>query len=190
MAKALIIVDMQNDFCEGGALAVPGGRDLARRIAACLKDKSFNDYDHLIFTQDWHIDPGDHWSETPDFNKSWPIHCAAETFGAELHSTMESALYSIPHVRTFKGQYLDSYSGFEGKDALDRTLADVLNSQNVGEVDIIGIATDHCVKETALDAKREGFVTNVLADYIKGVSVDESRKLLTNGFREAGITVK
>lgn len=186
--KALIIVDVQNDFVTG-SLATDPEETTVLRMSDYVAARG-SEYDLVVTTQDWHIDPGDHWSETPDFNKSWPIHCAAETFGAELHSTMESALYTIPHVRTFKGQYLDSYSGFEGKDALDRTLADVLNSQNVGEVDIIGIATDHCVKETALDAKREGFVTNVLADYIKGVSVDESRKLLTNGFREAGITVK
>lgn len=162
MAKALIIVDMQNDFCEGGALAVPGGRDLARRIAACLKDKSFNDYDHLIFTQDWHIDPGDHFSDNPDYKTTWPEHCVANTPGAAICEELEEA--SLGWWRITKGMYDAGYSGFS-----NNKLREIIETIGIEEVDVCGIAREYCVKQTAQDALYLGCKTRILHALCVGV---------------------
>ncbi|WP_432053125.1 isochorismatase family protein [Streptomyces xiamenensis] len=170
MHRALIVVDVQNDFCEGGALPVAGGADVAAAITDLIGD-STPGYRHVVATRDHHIDPGDHFSDTPDFRDSWPRHCVAGTEGIGFHPNFAPAVASGAIDACFdKGAYEAAYSGFEGADADGNTLADWLRAHQVTEVDVVGIATDHCVKATALDAVRAGFRTHVLLDLTAGVS--------------------
>ncbi|MGB2921904.1 MAG: isochorismatase family protein [Mycobacterium sp.] len=163
--KALIIVDVQKDFCEGGSLAVSGGGAVARGINDLLTGNP--GYDHVVATQDFHIDPGDHFSETPDFVSSWPRHCVVGTPGVEFHPDLDLS----PVEAVFrKGRYSAAYSGFEGADDDNTALADWLRRRDVDAVDVTGIATDHCVKATAADAVAAGFTTRVLLDLTAGVS--------------------
>lgn len=177
MARALIVVDVQNDFCEGGALGVTGGHAVARDVAAHIADGG---YDLVVTTQDWHVDPGTHWSQTPDFRDSWPVHCEAGTDGAELHPEIATALAAtsarVAGVR--KGAYEAAYSGFEGTDDAGRTLAEVLAADGVNEVDVVGIATDHCVRATAIDAQAAGLATSVLVGLTAGVDPERTRVAL------------
>jgi nicotinamidase/pyrazinamidase len=178
--RALVIVDVQNDFCEGGSLAVAGGTSVARAITALLD--SGHGYDRVVATKDFHVDPGDHFSEHPDYVSSWPRHCVARTPGAELHPELDNA--SIEAV-FFKGAYAAAYSGFEGS-ADGVRLADWLRSRGVDEVDVVGIATDYCVRATALDAVEAGFATRVLVDLTAGVS-DESTAEALAEMRSRGV---
>ncbi len=168
--RALIIVDVQNDFCEGGSLAVRGGADVARRISEHVNAR-VADYDHVVATADWHIDPGEHFSTTPDYVDSWPVHCVADSDGADFHPNLVGALDNIEAVFR-KGEHAAAYSGFEGRSADDEHVALVtwLTQHDVSRVDVVGIATDHCVRATALDARREGFETTVLLDLTAGVA--------------------
>ena len=169
--RALIIVDVQNDFCEGGSLAVAGGAAVARAISARLAGA--HGYDHVVATKDFHIDPGDHFSETPDFVDSWPRHCVAQTAGAQFHPDLDtSAVEAVFH----KGEYAAAYSGFEGADGTATSLGDWLRDRAVDEVDVVGIATDYCVKATAADAVRSGFSTRVLLDLTAGVAPSSTRE--------------
>lgn len=183
--RALIIVDVQNDFCEGGSLAVAGGAAVAQRVNDLLAGQ--NGYDHVIATKDHHVDPGDHFSESPDFMDSWPPHCVAGTPGAEFHPVLNTApIEAVFH----KGQFAAAYSGFEGvaatDDADDEDLTGWLKSRGVDEVDIVGIATDHCIRATALDAVRAGLRTRVLTDLTAGVSPDSTAVALDE-MRDAGV---
>ncbi len=162
--RALVIVDVQNDFCEGGSLAVDGGASVARAITALLAGD--HGYDFVVATKDFHIDPGTHFSDNPDYVSSWPRHCVARTPGAELHPDLDSA--SIEAVFP-KGAYAAAYSGFEGT-ADGVGLADWLRSRGVDEVDVVGIATDYCVRATAMDAAACGFTTRVLVGLTAGVA--------------------
>lgn len=176
MKTALIIVDGQIDFCEGGKLGVTGGNRVARAIAALLSANP-SMFDLIVTTQDWHIDPGSHFSDNPDFVDSWPYHCLATTTGAMLHPEIEAALYTRDDVISVrKGHYTDAYSGFQGITDDGRPLADVLREQSVENLLIVGIATDHCVKATALDAITEGFAVTVGTDLCAGVAEAESEK--------------
>jgi nicotinamidase/pyrazinamidase len=163
MGSAVIVVDVQNDFCEGGSLAVNGGADVARAISARLAEGG---YDHAVATRDHHIDPCAHFSKHPDFVASWPPHCRVGTPGVELHPALDrSRLEAIFD----KGEYQAAYSGFEG--VSDGTpLADWLRAHDVDTVEVVGIATDHCVRATALDAAMGGFATTVRLDLTAGVA--------------------
>jgi nicotinamidase/pyrazinamidase len=183
MSRALIIVDVQNDFCEGGSLAVTGGAAVAERISDHLATVR---YDAVVATRDYHIDPGAHFSETPDFLDSWPPHCRVGTTGAEFHSNLNTA----PIREIFsKGEYSAAYSGFEGAASDGATLADWLHANNIHEVDVVGIATDHCVRATALDAEFAGFDTRVLLDLTAGVAPDTTATALDR-MRAAGIQLE
>lgn len=161
---ALIVVDVQNDFCEGGSLPVARGAEVAAAISAHM---AASGYDHVAATRDHHIDPGAHFSEQPDFVTSWPPHCLVGTPGASFHPNLDVA----PIEAVFsKGEYAAAYSGFEGTDRAGRTLAGWLREHGVDTVELAGIATDHCVRATALDAAREGFATTVLLDLTAGVA--------------------
>lgn len=175
---ALVIVDVQNDFCEGGSLAVAGGSDVARSIAELVRTHA-GDYDHVVATADWHIDPGDHFSQTPDYVASWPVHCVADSPGAAFHPNLVPALGAVEAVFR-KGQHAAAYSGFEGRgdDRAESTLADWLRERGVRRVEVVGIATDHCVRATALDAKREGFDTRVLLGLTAGVAPETTAAAL------------
>ena len=169
MTRALVVVDVQPTFCEGGALAVEGGNAVAEAIAqyaAANKEQ----YGLVVTTQDWHIDPGEHFSKTPDFVDTWPPHGVAGTDEAELHPALKG-LGADAAVK--KGQYAAAYSGFEGEDAEGRTLAAILAGAGVTAVDVVGIAESHCVKQTALDARAEQLPTRVLGDLTVPVSPEQ-----------------
>ncbi|MEU2081546.1 isochorismatase family protein [Streptomyces albus] len=186
MHRALIVVDVQNDFCEGGSLAVAGGADVAAAITDLVGDASAG-YRHVVATRDTHIDPGEHFSDTPDFVRSWPPHCVAGTEGVGFHPNFSPAVASGSIEAVFdKGSHTAAYSGFEGVDENGVGLADWLRAKDVTEVDVVGIATDHCVRETALDAAREGFRTQVLLDLTAGVAPKTVERALEE-LREAGV---
>ncbi|MCQ9163272.1 isochorismatase family protein [Arthrobacter sp. STN4] len=206
MAKALIIVDVQNDFCEGGSLAVEGGADLASEISELISES--RDFDFIVATQDWHIDPGSHFSDTPDFRTSWPVHCLAGSKGAALHRNLDTEDIDA-YFR--KGKYHAGYSGFDGLLApedevmvgereahepadpeaagADVSLDDWLRENDVDDVVVVGLATDFCVRATALDAINAGYGTTVLRDYVAGVDADASEEALQE-LAEAGVEVK
>ena len=165
MGRALIIVDVQNDFCEGGSLAVTGGAEVAASISRRLAAEPQR-WDHVVATQDHHIDPGAHFSGTPDYVNSWPVHCVVGTPGQDFHPELDTD--RIEAVFT-KGDHAAAYSGFEGH-AGGVSLAAWLRMRGVDRVDVVGIATDHCVRATALDAAREGFSTTVLLGMTAGVA--------------------
>ncbi|WP_441245915.1 isochorismatase family protein [Kitasatospora sp. McL0602] len=170
MHRALIIVDVQNDFCEGGSLAVAGGAEVAAAITDLIAEAA-SGYTHILATRDHHIDPGGHFSTEPDYRDSWPVHCVAGTEGVGFHPNFAPSVTSGAIEAVFdKGAYSAAYSGFEGTDENGGTLAEWLHARNVTEVDVVGIATDHCVRATALDAAREGFTTRVLLDLTAGVA--------------------
>ena len=183
MARALIVVDVQNDFCEGGSLAVAGGADTAGEITDYLETHA-DRYDVVAATQDWHIDPGSHFSDTPDYVDSWPVHCVAGSSGAAPHPDLDTEL-----IDAFfrKGQHEAAYSGFEGllvpedevptgdpdapkEPAETVSLDDWLRDNDVDEVVIVGLATDYCVRATALDAVQAGYATSVIKDLTRGIN--------------------
>src|SRR3954465_1248803 len=165
MRRALIVVDVQNDFCEGGSLAVAGGADVAAAVTELIGQAASSGYQHVVATRDHHIAPGGHFADNPDFVHSWPAHCVAGTEGVGFHPNFAPAVASGAIDTVFdKGAYAAAYSGFEGLDENRTGLAAGLREHDVTEVDVVGIATDHCVRATALDAAREGFTTQVLLD--------------------------
>lgn len=188
MRRALIVVDVQNDFCEGGSLAVTGGADVAAAITELIAQAPAPaGYRHVVATRDHHIAPGDHFADHPDYVRSWPAHCVAGTEGAGFHPNFAPAVSSGAVDAVFdKGAYSAAYSGFEGTDENGVTLADWLRERKIDEVDVVGIATDHCVRATALDAAREGFRTQVLLDLTAGVAARTTERALEE-LREAGV---
>lgn len=189
MHRALIVVDVQNDFCEGGSLAVTGGADIAAAITELIGQATAG-YRHVVATRDHHIDPGSHFAHPPaqpDYETSWPVHCVAGTEGVGFHPNFAPAVASGAVAAVFdKGAYEAAYSGFEGADENGRGLTEWLRERHVTEVDVVGIATDHCVKATALDAARAGFRTHVLLDLTAGVAPHTTTRALAE-LREAGV---
>jgi nicotinamidase/pyrazinamidase len=182
MGKALIVVDVQNDFCEGGSLAVTGGAAVAAAISAHVATST---YDQVVATRDYHPDPGGHFSDHPDFVDTWPPHCVRGTPGASFHPDLDVA----PLAAVFaKGEHAAAYSGFEGTTGDGTGLADWLRAHDVDQVDVVGIATDHCVRATALDAAGAGFRTVVLLDLTAGVAQSTVDKALTT-LDAAGVTM-
>jgi nicotinamidase/pyrazinamidase len=181
MARAVIVVDVQNDFCEGGSLAVGGGTDVARAISARLAGGG---YDHAIATRDHHIDPGAHFSAQPDFVDSWPVHCVVGTAGVQLHPDLDPT-----HLAAVfdKGEHAAAYSGFEGRSG-GIALGDWLRARDVDTVEVVGIATDHCVRATALDAAAAGFITTVRLDLTAGVAARTVAAALTE-LHARGVTL-
>ncbi|MDF6042710.1 isochorismatase family protein [Streptomyces sp. JH14] len=186
MHRALIVVDVQNDFCEGGSLAVAGGADVAAAITDLIGEAQAG-YRHVVATRDHHVDAGDHFSAQPDFERTWPPHCVAGTEGVGFHPNFAPAVASGAIDAVFdKGAYSGAYSGFQGLDENGVGLARWLRDRGVTEVDVVGIATDHCVRATALDAVREGFTTHVLLDLTAGVAAGTTGRALEE-LREAGV---
>ena len=173
MTRALIIVDVQNDFCEGGSLAVEGGAAVASGVSRYLKDYRSR-YSAVVATRDWHIDPAGHFAAQPDFVDTWPAHCVADTEGAAFHANLNESVNFADCVDSIvsKGHYSAAYSGFEGRTDADATLADTLRARGITEVDVVGLATDHCDRATALDAVKEGFKVRLLLPLCAGVAPD------------------
>lgn len=179
--RALIIVDVQNDFCEGGSVPVRGGARLASAIDDYLAGGP--GYDHVVATEDFHIDPGDHFSDRPDYSSSWPPHCVAGTPGADFRSGLDPTRIEAVFR---KGAYAAAYSGFEGADENGTPLLEWLRRRGVDEVDVVGIATDHCVRRTAEDAAGAGLTTRVLVDLTAAVAADSAAAALA-ALRTAGV---
>ncbi|MEW2133975.1 isochorismatase family protein [Streptomyces sp. NPDC005435] len=189
MRRALIVVDVQNDFCEGGSLAVAGGADVAAAITELIGQAAGTGYRHVVATRDHHIAPGGHFADNPDYVHSWPAHCVAGTEGVGFHPNFAPAVASGAVDAVFdKGAYSAAYSGFEGADENGTTLSEWLRERGVEEVDVVGIATDHCVRATALDAAREGFRTHVLLDLTAGVAQETTDQAL-EALRKAGVNL-
>lgn len=188
--RALIVVDVQNDFCEGGSLAVQGGAAVAASIADLLAGD--HGYDLVVATRDHHIDPGPHFSDTPDYVDSWPPHCVVGTPGVDFHPNLlgHPDLGSPTFAGVFdKGEYSAAYSGFEGTDASSGLgLEAFLRARGVESVDVVGIATDHCVNATARDAAAAGFDTSVLLDLTAAVT-PANVPTLTDEWEDEGIWV-
>lgn len=186
MRRALIVVDVQNDFCEGGSLAVAGGADVAAAITELIGQAPAC-YRHVVATRDHHVDPGAHFSDHPDYVDSWPPHCVAGTEGVGFHPNFAPAVASGAIDAVFdKGAHSAAYSGFEGVDENGLSLAEWLRAREITEVDVVGVATDHCVRATALDAAREGFGTTVLLDLTAGVAPATTEAALAE-LRSAGV---
>ncbi|MGZ4641234.1 MAG: isochorismatase family protein [Blastococcus sp.] len=184
MTRALVVVDVQNDFCEGGSLAVAGGAAVAAAISAHARAEAGR-YAHVVATRDHHIDPGSHFAEHPDFLDTWPAHCVVGTGGVELHPALDRE----PIEAVFdKGEHAAAYSGFEGS-ADGVPLADWLRARGVDAVDVVGIATDHCVRATALDAVGQGFATRVLLPLTAGVAEGTTEAALDQ-LRTAGVELE
>lgn len=201
--RALIAVDLQNDFCEGGSLAVEGGAAVAAGVAALITDDPER-YDVVITTRDWHsADTTDHFptdGAAPNYTTTWPYHCMAGTEGADYHprfvgvidnprlgggvssgSTVEVSRAGGHLVEILKGQQTAAYSGFEGADAAGRPLDQVLDDMGITDIDVCGLATDYCVRATTLDALEwmdragvDGSVS-VLTDLIAAVADETGR---------------
>jgi nicotinamidase/pyrazinamidase len=176
MKRALIVVDVQNDFCEGGSLPVHGGAEVAAKNAILLhhwteKDPKAPDYAVVVATRDHHIAPGAHFSKDPDFVDTWPAHCVAGTDGEAFHPNLDPQPFDAVFL---KGAHSAAYSGFEGHDSDGVGLADWLRGHEITYLDICGIATDHCVRATALDGVKEGFAVRVLSDLTVGVAPESS----------------
>ncbi|GAB3078417.1 isochorismatase family protein [Corynebacterium aquatimens] len=205
-ATALVVVDVQNDFCPGGSLATDLGDKVAQGIAGLLSSADIRDrYAAIVATQDWHIDPGSHFSDDPDFVDSWPVHCVAGTEGAALREPIEPSL-----IDEFfrKGAYTAAYSGFEAVQAAQATndsaagdagstgdaetgtplMADWLREKGIDSIEVCGIATDHCVRATVLDGLKEGFAVTVLSQLCSPVDTQRGDAALDE-MKAAGATV-
>lgn len=174
-SRALLVVDVQRDFCEGGSLAVAGGAATAAAITDYLASPAAAQYAHVVATQDHHVDPGPHFAEDPDYLDSWPPHCVAGTPGADFHPALDDSRFEVVFR---KGEQAAAYSGFEGRSADGTPLADWLRAREVTDVDIAGIATDYCVRATAADARRLGFGVRLLADLTAGVNADTTAEAI------------
>ncbi|TSI19652.1 isochorismatase family protein [Brevibacterium aurantiacum] len=187
MAKALLIVDIQNDFTEGGALGVDGGDSVATEVTRYLGAHA-GDYDAIIASRDWHdadSDNGGHFAANPDFVDTWPIHCVAGTGGAQYDPLLTTDAITH-HVR--KGQGTPDYSAFQGTTDEGDHLGDLLTKLTITEVDVVGIATDHCVCATVLDALNGGWSVRVHQELIAGVGKDSSTLALAE-MDAAGATI-
>ena len=160
MARALIIVDFQVDFTPGGALPVPEGDRIADRVNALARSGAF---DVVVATRDWH--PPDHASFAEQ-GGPWPVHCVAGTPGAEFSPAFDRG--PVDHVvSTGQARDDEGYSGFEGTG-----LAELLREREVGEITVVGLAIEYCVKHTALDGLREGFAVTVDGAGVRGIDVE------------------
>ncbi|MGK2853150.1 MAG: isochorismatase family protein [Microbacteriaceae bacterium] len=178
MSRALFIIDVQNDFTEGGALGVGGGAAVAAGISTYLAAHA-GDYSWIFASRDWHDgdnDNGGHFaSAEPNFIDTWPVHCVAGTPGADYHPDLDTSAVDF-HIR--KGQGRPAYSIFEGTAEDGTGVSSILTEKGVTEVDVVGIATDYCVRASALDAIAHGRHVRILTDLIAGVAPDSSAAAL------------
>lgn len=186
---ALIVVDVQNDFCEGGSLAVEGGGEVARAISGYLSTRG-DEYRAIIATRDWHIDPGDHFSDQPDFVDTWPAHCVADSPGAAFHSNLNSSVDFLRtvHAVVSKGRHDAAYSGFEGVNDDGIPLHDLLQALDVTDLDIVGLATDHCDRATALDGVANGYTVRLLTAMCAGVAPETTEAAMAE-MAAAGVEI-
>ncbi len=190
MSKALFVIDVQNDFCEGGALACQGGAQVAASITAYLKS-SKSDYDFVIASRDWHTPNslnGGHFptqGNEPDFVSTWPLHCIAGESGADYHPNLDASLIDI-HIK--KGQGQPGYSIFDGITDTGEKLQELIQRLGISEVDVVGIATDYCVRASALDANKSGLQVRVITSLTAGVSATSTEAAIDE-LVDAGVRV-
>ena len=188
MSKALLVVDVQNDFCEGGSLAVSGGAAVAKKISDYLRS---SDYDLVVASRDWHDSNNNnsgHFADSnsePDYKTSWPIHCVAKSDGANYHPNLELDLIQ-EHV--YKGQGAHGYSAFEGITEDGGTLEELLMQKGIRQLDVVGIATDHCVLASALDAKKLGLNVRVISSLTAGVAPESTERAI-DSLIDSGVEV-
>ena len=188
MNKALLVVDVQNDFCEGGSLAVSGGAAVAKKISEYLNS---TDYDLVVASRDWHDSDNNnsgHFADAssdPDYKNSWPVHCVANSDGAKYHSNLDLNLIQA-HV--YKGQGAHGYSAFEGVTEDGGTLEQLLKEESITQLDVVGIATDHCVLASALDAKKLGLSVRVISSLTAGVSPESTERAI-DSLIDSGVEV-
>lgn len=182
MSTALIVVDVQNDFCEGGPMGVDGGTQVAGDVRDLI---SQGQYETIVATRDHHIEPGSHFSDNPDFVVSWPVHCVAGTDGADLREPLTESMFTEVF---YKGEYDDGYSGFGGHTASGDLLGQWLRANNIDSVDVCGIATDYCVRATSLDAAQDGFSVRVMEELTAAVS-DDNLPSIHDEFASAGVVL-
>jgi nicotinamidase/pyrazinamidase len=190
MTRALLVVDVQNDFCEGGSLPIEGGARVASDIGELLHHWTRGDdrapsYDVVVASKDHHIDPGHHWSREPDYVDSWPVHCQVGTDGEAFHPNLDPQPFDAIFL---KGEHDAVYSAFEGKTVDGERLADWLRARKVDQLDVCGLATDHCVRLSALDARKEGFATRVITALFAGVAPGTTEQELVE-MKAAGVTI-
>ncbi|MGH9299856.1 MAG: isochorismatase family protein, partial [Acidimicrobiales bacterium] len=176
-AVGLVVTDVQNDFCEGGSLAVDGGTDVAGRIAD-LVSRSRDEYSAIVATRDWHVNPGTHFAQPgnlPDYETSWPVHCVAGSEGAELHRLLGFVAFDAVFD---KGAEECAYSGFEGRDPDGVALGSWLEERGITRLDICGLATDYCVRSTTLEARKLGYSVRVLLACTAGVAAGSTEEAL------------
>lgn len=190
MARALLVIDVQVDFCEGGALACQGGALVARAITQHI-DHNRNHYDVVIASRDWHtpnsLNDG-HFPESgkePDFVSTWPLHCIAGEAGAEYHENLDSSLIDL-HIK--KGQNANGYSIFDGIDDSGRSFLEATKELGITEVDVVGIATDYCVRASSLDANKHGLVVRVITSLTAGVDKNSTEAAIDE-MVDAGVNV-
>jgi len=170
--RALLIVDVQPTFCEEGELPVPGGNEVAFRIAEFVRANRGN-YRLTATSQDWHVDPGEHFSGQPDFVDTWPPHGLAKTPNAELHPALAAALGEDgADVTIKKGQHAAAYSAFDGTTEPGQTLLEVFADAGITEIDLCGIAESHCVRATAVDALGLGLGVRLLVELTVPVTAE------------------
>ncbi|HTX01625.1 MAG TPA: isochorismatase family protein [Acidimicrobiales bacterium] len=204
--SALVVVDVQRDFCEGGSLAVAGGTAVAQRIAELLDSPAAAQFDVVAATRDRHVDPGPHFASAtgapPDYRSSWPDHCVVGTAGAEIHPALAPALARREAVLFDKGAHGAAYSGFEATRHLEGAAAGSeagvgeeaeglgawLRREGVRRVTVCGLATDYCVRATALDALREGFEVVLRSDLCAAVSPSTGNGALAE-LAAAGVSI-
>jgi nicotinamidase/pyrazinamidase len=188
MTRALLVIDVQNDFCEGGALAVKGGAAVASKISSFLETAN---YDLVVASRDWHDADGTnsgHFAETgsePNYTTTWPVHCVADTDGAKYHPNLSTDKIDVD---IYKGQGQNGYSIFEGITAAGQSFSELLATHSIDEVDVVGIATDHCVLASATDAKKHGLSVRVISSLTAGVS-SESTEAAIDRMIDEGIEV-
>ena len=188
MPRALLVIDVQNDFCEGGALAVSGGAAVAGKISKFIETSK---YDLVIASRDWHNPTGNnsgHFADVgsePNYTTTWPVHCVADTDGAAYHPNLNPEPVD-EHI--FKGQGENGYSIFEGVTSTGQSFAELLKTHNIDEVDVVGIATDHCVLASALDSRNHGLKVRVISSLTAGVS-EVSTEAAIDQMIDSGIEV-
>lgn len=190
MARALLVIDVQNDFCEGGALACQGGASVAAKISSFIRENPTR-YELVVASRDWHTPnesndghfPPD--GNLPDYMSTWPLHCIQGTEGAEYHHNLDTNLIDV-HIK--KGQSSNGYSIFDGVTDEGESFADVLRSHSISEVEVVGIATDYCVRASALDSVKHGFKVRVISSLTAGVSEASTERAIAE-MVDAGVDV-
>jgi nicotinamidase/pyrazinamidase len=170
MRNALLIVDVQVDFVEGGSLGVPGGTQVAAMIARHVRHFK-NEYQFVVASRDYHEDPADHFSDHPDFITTWPPHCVVGTPGAAFVPAIQNLIREkFIQLVVIKGRHAAAYSAFEGQDPRGHLLLDILKENRIEHIDVCGIATDYCVRASALDARKDQFQVRVLVNLCAAVN--------------------